>query len=91
MCLIFQENPTLERLKLTADPVLIIAEVHDINGIRVLGETIELSQLQPIQHVHTNLRYGRRHCKSEMDLAWLSRHCLAIVLFVSLSGTAHYI
>jgi hypothetical protein len=74
-----------------ADPVSITADVRDVNGRQVLGEKMKLSQLQPTDHVGTEIHHGTRHCKSEMELPWFSRHLLAIVLISSLLGTALFI
>lgn len=63
------------------EPVSITLELRDINGSRVAGTRMLLSQLQAgssnIKGHPTDLI---RHCTLEVDLPWLSKHFLAMFL-----------
>lgn len=71
-----------------ANPVIIDANVRDIHGNPVLGETIKLSELQPgyFKSQAVRGRHVKRHCTLESELPWYRKYILAITFIGTLTG-----
>lgn len=70
-----------------ANPVIIDANVRDIHGNPVLGETIKLSELQPgyFKSQAVRGRHVKRHCTLESELPWYRKYILAITFIGTLT------
>lgn len=70
-----------------ANPVTVNANIRDVHGRPMLGETLYLSELQP-GYFKAQLNRGRhvqRHCTLEIDLPWYRKYTLAMNFFAALS------
>ncbi|XP_021835921.2 uncharacterized protein [Spinacia oleracea] len=87
-CVYGQPNFGVIEVHWNSDPVFLKVEVRDINGSPVISKKILLSDIQErnLELAAINESASRKkHCSLEVDLPWIVRHRLAILVFCALS------
>lgn len=70
-----------------SDPVTLKVEIRDINGSPVISKKILLSDIQSksMELAATGRKASHQnHCSLEVDLPWIVRYRLAILVFVAI-------
>ncbi|XP_057544506.1 uncharacterized protein LOC130823768 isoform X2 [Amaranthus tricolor] len=86
-CIYGQSNFGVIEVEWKSDPVTLKVEIRDINGSPVISKKILLSDIQSksMKLAATGRRASHQnHCSLEVDLPWIVRYRLAILVFVAI-------
>lgn len=84
-CVYGQSNFGVIEVHWKSDPVILKVEVRDINGLPVISKKILLSDIQEGNLELAATNNTARYCSLEVDLPWIVRYRLAILVFSVLS------